>query len=304
MPMTRFSIIITSYNQRDFIKDAVDSALSQRPGAAEIIVVDDGSTDGTQEILRQYADAIRLVCLETNQGAGVARNRGAALARGEYLVFHDGDDVFLPWTLEVFERIIQAKKPKVILGDVWWFKGMLPALQPGDTPHEIRIFEYQDYLRKDRPFTKVLSKVIDRQAFQGVQGWPTDNQLLDDMDFILRLCTCGRTILILEPPTIFYRLHAVNDLKHKCLPPYILELCKMIGNERSGKYPGGKRRSFERQAFIGGLVLIWAKAAAKATLYGVALKLLAGGWPMALAAVTRKLGVNLKRRQPCETIKM
>jgi len=128
--MTRFSIIITSYNQREFIKDSVDSALSFRNAEREIIVVDDGSTDGTQEILRQYGEVIRLVCLETNQGAGEARNRGASLATGDYLVFHDGDDVFLPWTLEAFERIIQAKKPKLILGDVWWFQGMLPALQP------------------------------------------------------------------------------------------------------------------------------------------------------------------------------
>jgi glycosyltransferase involved in cell wall biosynthesis len=300
----RFSIIIPSYNQREFIKDAVDSALSQRNAQTEIIVADDGSTDGTQEILRQYGDAIRFVCFETNQGAGAARNCGAALARGEYLVFLDGDDVFLPWALEAFERIIQAKKPKLILGGVWPFKGMLPALQPGDTPHEIRILEFQDYLRRDRHFTRIHCQVIDRQAFQGVQGWPTDYQVMQDMDFLLRISTCGRTILILEPPIKFYRVHAANDLKHKCVPPYLLALRKIIGNERSGKYPGGERRSLERQAFIGRLVVLWAREAAKAGLYWDAIKLLARGWPMALAAVTRRLGFVLKRRQPCETIKM
>jgi glycosyltransferase involved in cell wall biosynthesis len=304
MPMTRFSIIITSYNQREFIKDAVDSALVQWTAEKEIIVVDDASTDGTQEILRQYGEAIRLVCLETNQGAGAARNRGASLATGDYLVFHDGDDVFLPWTLEVFERIIQAKKPKLILGDIWWFKGMLPVLQPEDTPHEIRILEYQDYLRKDRPFTRILCKAIDRQAFQDVQGWPADQEKLNDMDFMLRLCTCGRTILILEPLTIFYRRHAVNILKNKCVPPYILAVCKLIGNERSGKYPGGGRRRFERQAFIGVLVVVMAKWAAKSRQYGAALKLLGRGWPMALAAVTSRLGMRLRRRQAPETLEM
>jgi glycosyltransferase involved in cell wall biosynthesis len=302
--MIRFSIIIPSYNQREFIRDAVDSALVQRTAEREIIVVDDGSTDGTQEILRQYEDAIRLVCLETNQGAGAARNCGAALARGEYLVFLDGDDVFLPWTMEVFERIIQAKKPKLILGDIWWFKGMLPALQPGDTPHEIRILEYQDYLRKDRPFTRINCIVIDRQAFQGVEGWPTDFQVLQDMDFLLRLCICGRTILILEPLTKFYRRHAVNILKNKCVPLYIRAVCKLIGNERSGKYPGGERRSFERHAFIGVLVVLMAKWAAKSRQYGAALKLLARGWPMALAAVTSRLGMRLRRRQGPETLEM
>jgi glycosyltransferase involved in cell wall biosynthesis len=300
----RFSIIITSYNQREFIKNAVDSALSQRHAEAEVIVVDDGSTDGTQEILEQYGDAIRLVCLETNQGAGAARNRGASLATGDYLIFHDGDDVFLPWTLEVFERIIQAKKPKIILGSMWFFKGTLPALQPGDTPREIRIYDYQDYVRKDRDINLALSKVIERQAFEGIEGWPTDYQVCQDIDFLLRLCTCGRTILILEPSTSFYRRHAVNDLKRKCVLLFILAMCKIIGRERSGKYPGGKRRSFERQAFIGWLVIFWAKEAAKAGLYWDAIKFLVRGWPMALATATRKSVARLRGRQVPETLEM
>jgi hypothetical protein len=137
-----------------------------------------------------------------------------------------------------------------------------------------------------------------------MQGWPTDHQVLEDLDFILRLCNCGRTILILEPLTIFYRRHAANILKNKCVPLYILAVYKLIGDERSGKYPGGKRRRFERQALIGGMVLRCVRSAAKAGLYGAALKLLVRGWPMAMAIVTRKLGVRLRRRQGPETMEM
>jgi glycosyltransferase involved in cell wall biosynthesis len=281
----------------------VGSALSLRNAEREIIVVDDASTDGSQEILRKYGDAIRLICGETNQGACAARNCGAALASGEYLVFLDGDDTFLPWALDVYERIVQAKKPKMILGSVWWFKGMLPALQPGDTPHEIRSVEYQDYLRKDRPFGNTASAlVIDRQSFQGAQGWSRDAWPMDDQDFVLRLCDCGRTIQILAPPTTFHRSHAGNTVHH--VQPYIPSLHKIIQNERAGEYPGGERRSRERRAIIGGLVVFWGKRAAKARLYGTALKLLARRWPLALVAVTRRLGAVLKGRQPCETIKM
>jgi len=303
MPTTRFSIIITSYNQREFIKDAVGSALSLRNAEREIIVVDDASTDGSQEILRKYGDAIRLICGETNQGACAARNCGAALASGEYLVFLDGDDTFLPWALDVYERIVQAKKPKMILGSVWWFKGMLPALQPGDTPHEIRSVEYQDYLRKDRPFGNTASAlVIDRQSFQGAQGWSRDAWPMDDQDFVLRLCDCGRTIQILAPPTTFHRSHAGNTVHH--VQPYIPSLQKIIRNERAGEYPGGDRRRWERRAIIGGLVVFWTKRAVKAGLYGTALKLLASRWLLALAAVIRRLGALLKGRQPCETINL
>jgi glycosyltransferase involved in cell wall biosynthesis len=303
MPDIRFSIIITSYNQREFIKDAVKSALSLRNAEREIIVVDDASTDGSPEILRQYGDAIRVIYRDTNQGAGLARNCGAAVACGEYLVFLDGDDAFLPWALDVYERIVQAKKPKMILGSMWWFKGTLPALQAGDTPREIRSVEYQDYLRKDRPFGNSASAlVIDRRSFQVAQGWSRDLWPMNDQDFVLRLGDCGRTIQILAPPTTFHRSHAANTVKN--VPPYIPSLYKIIHNERAGEYPGGERRRGERRAIIGGLVVFWAKRAAKARLYGTALKLLARGWLLALAAVTQRLGVLLKGRQPVETIEM
>ena len=303
MPGPRFSIVITSYNQREFIKDAVDSALALPNTGREIIVVDDASTDGTQEILRQYENAIRLICRETNQGASAARNCGAALAGGEYLVFLDGDDTFLPWALDVYERIVQAKKPKMILGSMRWFTGMLPALQPEDAPHEIRTVEYQDYLRKDRSFgTSASALVIDRQSFQAAHGWPTDVWPMEDQDFVLRLGDCGRTIQILAPPTTFHRSHAAQSVRQ--VPPFILSLYKIIHNERAGEYPGGERRRRERRAIIGGLVFFWAKRATKARLYGSALKLLARGWPLAWAAATRRWGVVLKGRRPCETIEM
>jgi glycosyltransferase involved in cell wall biosynthesis len=303
MPTTRFSVIITSYNQREFIKDAVGSALSLRNAEKEIIVVDDGSSDGSQAILRQYGDAIRLICFESNQGHGLAANCGAALASGEYLVSLDGDDAFLPWALDVYERIVQAKKPKMILCSMWWFKGILPVLQPGDNPREITSVEYQDYLRRDRNFVHSASAlVIDRQSFERAQGWSSDLWPLNDGDMVLRLGDCGRTIQILAPPTTFRRIHAANAVNQ--VPPFIRAVHRIIRNERAGKYPGGERRSWERRAVIGRMVVYWAKRAAKVGLYGDAMKLLARGWPMALVKVTCRLGAVLKARQPCETIKI
>jgi glycosyltransferase involved in cell wall biosynthesis len=298
----RFSIIITSYNQREFIKDAVNSALSLRTAEREIIVVDDASTDGTQEILRQYGDAIRLICGETNQGACAVRNCGGALASGEYLVFLDGDDAFLPWALDVYERIIQVRRPMMILGKHWWFRGMLPAVQPGDTPHEIRIVEYEDFLRRDRPFPEPTTKVIDRQSFQAVQGWSPDAWPMDHTDLLLRLGASGRTILIFTPLTTLYRVHSRNNSAN--IARALLALHKQLDSGRLGKHAGSKARRYERQALIGGRILGFARRAVKAGFYGDVLKLLRRGWPMALVAVACKVGVVLKGRRPCETIEM
>jgi glycosyltransferase involved in cell wall biosynthesis len=263
-------------------------------------VVDDASTDGTQEILKQYGDAIRLVCHASHQGSGAARNSGAALAIGQYLMFLDGDDTFLPWALDVYASIVRAKNPKMILAPMRWFKGTLPVLQPGDTPQEIRTVEYQDYLRKDRSFANSASAlVVDRQSFQAAKGWSTDLWPMNDQDFTLRLGDCGRTIHILSPPTTFHRSHPANTVK--VVPPYIPSLFRIMHNERAGEYPGGDRRSVERRAVIGSLALFWAKRAAKAGLYGTALKLLARCWPLTFLAAWRRLSVAIKGRQPVET---
>lgn len=86
------SIIIPCYNSRKFIADAIESALAQNYGSIEVVVVDDGSTDGTPAIVQSYP--VRFV-QETHQGVSAARNRGIRTSIGEYLVFLDSDDRLL-----------------------------------------------------------------------------------------------------------------------------------------------------------------------------------------------------------------
>jgi glycosyltransferase involved in cell wall biosynthesis len=124
MNTSDFSIVVTSHNQSQFIREAVDSALGQRLAAKEVIVVDDASKDGSPALLEQYGDKIILLKLAENRGACAARNAGAAIASGAYLVFLDGDDVMLPWAVEVYTRLLLSSQPKVILGSLFFF----PAL--------------------------------------------------------------------------------------------------------------------------------------------------------------------------------
>src|ERR1700694_6355682 len=118
----RFSIIITCHNQSAYIRDAVNSALEQGCQAKEIVVVDDASRDASPQILKEYGDKIHFAAFQTNQGCTTSRNLGAAMATGEYFVFLDGDDVMLPWALDVYDQIADLKKPKVILSRMAWFE--------------------------------------------------------------------------------------------------------------------------------------------------------------------------------------
>lgn len=296
----RFSVIITSCNQRDFIADAVNSALALQGPKPDVIVVDDASTDGSQDILAAYGDAIRFVPLLTNRGKGPARNVGSSAATSDYLVFLDGDDALLPWTLRVYDRIVQARTPKLILAPMLWFKGALPAVQESECPTTIRFVEYADYMKKDRAFgVSASSVVIERQAFETVHGWG-DMAVMQDQDLVIRLSDAGLTVHVLAPQTVLHRSHQGQTIHH--VAPFLAVLHGMMLKESSGDYPGGNGRRFERYALLGGLVLFWTKRALKAGLYAEAAILFARGWQMVLAAGTRRLSVRVKGRCPAQTL--
>ena len=91
----RISIVINNYNYRHFVAQAIESALSQGHGDVEVVVVDDGSTDGSVEAIRPYAD--RIVFIEqTNGGPGSAYNTGLQHASGDVVIFLDADDWLFP----------------------------------------------------------------------------------------------------------------------------------------------------------------------------------------------------------------
>jgi glycosyltransferase involved in cell wall biosynthesis len=299
----RFSVILTFHNQREFIDDAMESALRQQHANYEIIVVDDASSDGSPEILQQYRDAVQLLCLEKNVGACAARNGGAAVARGEYLVFLDGDDAFLPWALEVYDRIVEAKNPKIILGIMRWFSGSMQALQVGAKPTEISIVEYGDYLRRDRGYGHSASAmVIAKQAFDDVQGWLVGFFPLEDVELAMRLGTAGRTVQIVEPQTIWHRAHASNSINN--VLSFMPAMRDLLRREREGIYPGGAGRRFERRGLIGGITTHWIKRALKSGLRTEAVKLWMRSATMVSAALARRAAVMLHGRQSLEKIQM
>src|SRR5262245_12737070 len=93
------SIIIDNYNYGRFLREAIDSALGQTYPHTEVIVVDDGSTDDSREVIASYGDRI-IALLKENGGQASAFNRGFAVSRGEIVCFLDADDTLLPTAME------------------------------------------------------------------------------------------------------------------------------------------------------------------------------------------------------------
>ena len=94
--MPEFSIIIPTYNRKKFVSKTIDSALNQSEASFEVIVIDDGSTDGTKDLIGStYSDEVKYV-FQNNKERGAARNRGGTIAKGDYIYFLDSDDLLYP----------------------------------------------------------------------------------------------------------------------------------------------------------------------------------------------------------------
>jgi len=299
----KFSLIIACYKQEQFIRETVDSALALPYPDKEIIVVDDASPDHTVQILEEYGDEIRLIKHAKNLGANVGRNQGAAAARGEYLVFLDGDDLYLPWALDLYARIIELKEPKIILCRLLFFKGLVPRPQFDDFGHSVQVVEYDALMRKDHPYRGSASAiVVDRQVFLNVGGFTKEIFPSDIDDLTIKLGYSGKTVHILSHPTTAYRLHADNTVHQ--VGQFVETMSMVVRKEKNGEYPGGPSCRFERYAYIGGPVYYWFTRALGDGLYWRGLKFLASGWSLMLVSIWAHLARKLKGRRPIESIEM
>lgn len=120
-----FSVLVPAYNIESLIRQTLESALAQTIQDLEIVVVDDGSSDKTTEVVHSFTDPrIRLIH-QANAGVSAARNRAIAEARGKYVAFLDGDDVWLPFHLETALRFFEAYP------DIHWYSSAFEYHQGG-----------------------------------------------------------------------------------------------------------------------------------------------------------------------------
>jgi len=301
--MPKFSLIIACYKQEEFIRETIESALAMWYADKEIIVVDDASPDRTGEILKEYAAKIRLISHKTNMGANVGRNEGAAAAKGDYLVFLDGDDLYLPWALDLYSRIIELKDPKIILCRLLFFRGAVPEPAFSEFGDSVEIAEYDALIHKDHPYRGSASAiVVDRRVFLDVGGFSEEIFPSDIDDLTMKLGYSGKTVHILSHPTTLYRVHEHNTIHD--IPRFVDTMSIVARKEKNGEYPGGRSRRLERYAFLGGPVYYWFTRALGEGLYLRGLKFLVAGWPMMAVAIGSRLWLKIKGSRPTEHIEL
>ncbi len=110
----KVSVVIPTYNRAHLISRAIQSVLDQTYQDLEIIIVDDGSTDNTEEIVKSFKDErIRFIRYDKNKGASAARNTGIRASKGEYIAFQDSDDEWFPDKLEQQMKVFRISPPEI-----------------------------------------------------------------------------------------------------------------------------------------------------------------------------------------------
>ena len=123
--MPKVSVIIPTYNRLPFLKEAIDSVLAQNVEDVELMVVDDGSTDGTGEEIKRYGGRVKLLQHAENRGVSAARNRGIRYSRGKYIAFLDSDDLWVKGKLKVQVDFLDENPqyPMCYTDEIWIRKG-------------------------------------------------------------------------------------------------------------------------------------------------------------------------------------
>lgn len=212
--MPKLSIIIPSYNSAPYLEESINSVLKQFFVDFELIVIDDGSTDNTQAILKKYIDT-RLHILSNNKNLGIVAslNRGIAQASGEYIIRFDADDVMLAGRLEKQSRFLDDNPNVVVVGS--WAETI------NENGEHLGTYNYppQDdavirkYILKHNPFIHP-STAIGREALLKAGSYRQAFSHIEDYELWTRLLRLGQGANLPEH-LIKYRLNQGGITKRK-----------------------------------------------------------------------------------------
>jgi glycosyltransferase involved in cell wall biosynthesis len=195
-PPASVSVVMPAYNARTLVAQALGSVLDQGAAVREVIVVDDGSTDGTPALVRNFDPRVHLI-EQQNAGPAAARNRGLAAASGEYLAFCDADDLWLPGKLDAqLAHLSRHPDLKMVYGRIsYWYEdenGAYSDLSAQEvTPSDREIDgEVSGYIYPELLLDSaihIITSLIHRSVYERVGGFDETLRTGEDYDFWLRV---------------------------------------------------------------------------------------------------------------------
>ena len=217
----RFSIVVPCHGSRAWLRPCLDSVLGQSFTDFEVIGVDDADPDGSGRILDEYAAAdprVRALHLEENIGLGPARNAGLKECRGEYVLFLDADDEYLPGSLEaIATRIDNARQPDIVMFDyerIYWDGRVL-----GSQRHDAFAREGAGvFTAAERPifltFLEVVWNKAHRREFLTRHGFAFTSGFYEDAPWTYSTMLTAERIATLDRVVVHYRQHRTGGNIH------------------------------------------------------------------------------------------
>jgi glycosyltransferase involved in cell wall biosynthesis len=225
------SVVVPAHQAASTLRTALESLLAQRPEPAEVIVVDDGSTDATAEIARGFS-GVRVIS-QANAGPSAARNAGIAEASGPWVAFCDADDAWLPGKLAAQLQVAQSRPEVSLIAGDWVRSG---SAAPAEVAHNVglSVFDYRDVLVLNRFQT---STVLARKSLlEQAGGFVPALDGAEDWDMWLRCARLGELIKI-DAPLVVYRDEATGYSKD--LHRLYRAMCAMLDREQQSLFPEG-----------------------------------------------------------------
>ena len=211
------SIVVPAYNAERFIAETLDSALAQTIGDREVVVVDDGSTDGTLAILRGFGDRIRCES-GPNRGVSAARNRGTALATGRYLQYLDADDLLAPDAVATRIAALEASGADVAYSD-WqklreqpdgsFFAGELVARLLTEVDADPEIATFASF------WSPPAALLYTRGIVDKIGGWNSSLPVIQDARFLQDAALAGGRFVHVPGTGAHYREHLGSSLSRR-----------------------------------------------------------------------------------------
>ena len=202
--MPRFSVIIPLYNKAPYVGKTVESVLGQTLGNYELIIIDNGSTDGSSEIVAGFTDPrIRTIRLDKNVGVSNARNNGVAMATATYITFLDADDWWEPTFLEEMRGLIERHPDAGIYGTGYYIvkngKKRLAPIGVDDGFEEGEINYCAVYAKTlCMPLTSI-TVAMPKAVFDETGGFKPHLKLGEDFDLWIRIALKHKTVFLNKP---------------------------------------------------------------------------------------------------------
>lgn len=203
----RISCVLSVYNGERFLAEALDSILAQSHPPLEIIVVDDGSTDSTPEVIARYGGRVRYQRQE-NAGPAAARNAGLDLAAGELIAFLDADDLWHPEKLALQLACLRERPDLQIViahvQNIW-----MPELRE----EEERLGNHR--LKTPLPGYVFQAMLARRSVFEKVGRLNPAFRVSEDSDWFRRALDCGVVLEVLPETLVYRRFHSANTSRNQ-----------------------------------------------------------------------------------------